>query len=108
MQWSLVRLGGRIGGSETRVTDLKSDQTVKTLAALWAHVLGVKKVEPDDNFFALGGHSLLGVRLIAAIREKLNIGEELKISDLADHPTLADFADHLHGLVSAAEETGEI
>ena len=90
------------------MTDIQNDQGFKVLAALWANVLGVKNVEPDDNFFALGGHSLLGVRLITAIREKLNIGEELKISDLADHPTLADFAEHLQSLKSSAEETGEI
>jgi hypothetical protein len=90
------------------VTDHQNDQSFTVLAALWANVLGVKKVEPDDNFFALGGHSLLGVRLITAIREKLNLGEELKISDLADHPTLADFAEHLRSLALSAQETGEI
>ena len=90
------------------MTDLQNDQKFKVLSALWASVLGVKRVEPDDNFFALGGHSLLGVRLITAIREKLNIGDELKISDLADHPTLADFFEHLQALTSSAEETGEI
>jgi hypothetical protein len=37
------------------------------VAAIWARALGLKKVSPDDNFFALGGHSLLGVKMIAEI-----------------------------------------
>ena len=32
----------------------------KQLADIWARHLGVKSVAADDNFFALGGHSLLG------------------------------------------------
>ena len=86
----------------------RSDQNLKILTAIWADVLGVKKVKPDDNFFALGGHSLLGVRLIGAVREKLNIGDELKISDLAEFPTLAAFSAHVESLAASGGETGEI
>ena len=39
-----------------------------TLARLWSEVLGVTDVGRDDNFFALGGHSLLVVKLLERIR----------------------------------------
>ena len=52
------------------------------VGAIWAKALGVKTVAPEDNFFALGGHSLLGVKLIAEIQAKIGMEEELKLSDL--------------------------
>lgn len=78
------------------------------LAAIWARALGVKTVSPDDNFFALGGHSLLGVKMLAEIQTRTGIEEELRISDLLEYPTLAAFAAHLEGLQATAEETGSI
>jgi len=82
--------------------------TQKQLAAIWAQVLGVKAVGPDDNFFALGGHSLLGVKLIAAIQEKMELGDELKLSDLFEFPALSAFAEHVETLAASNEETGQI
>jgi hypothetical protein len=78
------------------------------VAAIWAQALGVKKVAPDDNFFALGGHSLLGVKMIAEIQAKTGMEEELKLSDLLEFPTLAAFSGHLESLMAPSEETGSI
>jgi acyl carrier protein len=78
------------------------------VAAIWAKALGVKKVAPDDNFFALGGHSLLGVKMLAEIQARTGIEEELRISDLLEFPTLAGFVAHLEGLRAATEESGSI
>lgn len=77
------------------------------LAAIWARALGVKKVQPDDNFFALGGHSLLGVKMIAEIQTRTGMEEELRLSDLLEFPTLGAFSAHLESL-RAAEESGSI
>ncbi len=85
-----------------------SQQLQDRIAAIWAQALGVKKVAPDDNFFALGGHSLLGVKLIAEIQAKTGMGDDLKLSDLLEFPTLAEFTAHLESLAAAGEETGSI
>ena len=77
------------------------------LGAIWARALGVKKVNPDDNFFALGGHSLLGVKMIAEIQARTGMEAELRLSDLLEFPTLGAFTAHLEGL-QAAEESGSI
>ena len=74
----------------------------------WSQLLGVKTVAPDDNFFALGGHSLLGVKLIGALQERLGLGEELKIGDLFEFPTLGEFTAHVQSLAAPSEETGDI
>jgi acyl carrier protein len=78
------------------------------VAAIWARALGVKRVTADDNFFALGGHSLLGVKMIAEIHAKTGMEEELKLSDLLEFPTLAAFTAHLESLMAPSEETGSI
>ncbi|HEX4431533.1 MAG TPA: amino acid adenylation domain-containing protein [Frankiaceae bacterium] len=43
------------------------------MAAVWARVLGTGSVGPDDDFFAVGGHSLLAVRLVAEIETEFAI-----------------------------------
>ncbi|UKE71447.1 non-ribosomal peptide synthase/polyketide synthase [Xanthomonas graminis] len=60
------------------------------LAALWSELLGIERVGRHDSFFALGGHSLLGVQLIARIRSAL--GLELPLATLFAQPRLADLA----------------
>jgi acyl transferase domain-containing protein/thioesterase domain-containing protein/acyl carrier protein len=43
------------------------------LAAWWRELLGVEQVGPDDDFFSLGGHSLIGVRLFAKIKKTYRV-----------------------------------
>ncbi|KOR42171.1 hypothetical protein ADT25_15395, partial [Xanthomonas oryzae] len=70
------------------------------LAALWRDLLGVERVGRHDSFFALGGHSLLGVQLIARIRSAL--GLELPLATLFAQPRLAELAGALvHATPSA-------
>ena len=87
---------------------MDSSQIARQTAAAWSQLLGVKTIAADDNFFALGGHSLLGVKLIGALQEKLGLGDELKIGDLFEYPTLGEFTAHVQSLAAPSEETGEI
>ncbi|HET7085688.1 MAG TPA: phosphopantetheine-binding protein [Rhizomicrobium sp.] len=85
-----------------------SDRLQDQITAIWARALGAKTIAPDDNFFALGGHSLLGVKMIAEIQAKTGMEAELKLSDLLEFPTPAAFTEHLESLMAASEETGSI
>jgi acyl carrier protein len=85
-----------------------ADPFQEQVAAIWARALGVKKIRPDDNFFALGGHSLLGVKMIAEIQAKTGIEEELGLSDLLEFPTLGAFVQRLESLTAPSEESGSI
>ena len=67
------------------------------LAAVIAPLLGVKQVNSDDNFFLLGGHSLLGTRLLAKIRE--TFGVDLTLLSLFDHPTLGEMSAQIEHLI---------
>ena len=66
----------------------------KTIADVWARVLGVPQVGAKDNFFALGGHSLLAVQAHREIKQALG-STRLSITDIFRFPTLSALAQHL-------------
>jgi amino acid adenylation domain-containing protein len=66
------------------------------LATIWSEVLKVEKVGINDNFFELGGHSLLATKLVAQIRDRLEI--ELPLRQLFNSATLAELAQEIEQL----------
>ncbi|EWM19075.1 non-ribosomal peptide synthetase [Kutzneria sp. 744] len=64
-----------------------STERERSLCALFADTLGLPEVGVDDDFFALGGHSLLVARLLRGIRDQF--GTRLGIRDVFDAPTVA-------------------
>ncbi|MDP3759618.1 MAG: SDR family NAD(P)-dependent oxidoreductase [Ramlibacter sp.] len=61
-----------------------------TIAQAWRELLGVDEVGRDDDFFALGGHSLAAVRLFAKIRKHFSV--DLPLATLFQAPTLGALA----------------
>jgi amino acid adenylation domain-containing protein len=67
----------------------------RKIAALWQEVLGLEQVGVHDNFFDLGGHSLLMIRLHARLREI--VPTDYSIVDLFRYPTVSSLAKSLGG-----------
>jgi len=65
----------------------------KQMAEIWQQLLQLDKVGIQDNFFEIGGHSLLAMRTISAFRSKLKL--ELGIRDLFLYPTIEGLAEFL-------------
>ena len=61
------------GALEEEVYVAPRTATEQALAAVWQEVLGVDRVGIHDNFFNMGGHSLLSIQLIARIKDRLDI-----------------------------------
>ena len=68
----------------------------KALAGIWTEVLHLEKVGIHDDFFALGGDSLMAAHLLTSAYEKLHL--EINISTFFDGPTIAEVASHLERL----------
>ncbi|WP_338688108.1 non-ribosomal peptide synthetase [Bradyrhizobium sp. 26S5] len=73
-----------------------STETEKTLAALWSDLLKVKSIGRHDNFFDLGGESLLVVRTVARMRK--TFGVDVQLRNLFERPTLAELAEVIDGM----------
>jgi amino acid adenylation domain-containing protein len=83
-----------------------SSETERDVAALWAEVLGVERMGVDDNFFDLGGHSLLLARVQTLLGERL--GRPVPLLKLIEHSTVRTLARFLDGGAEeapAAEES---
>jgi thioester reductase-like protein len=78
----------------------------KMLAEIWAELLGLEKVGIYDNFFDLGGHSLLITQLLAKVRDAFQ--QELPLRRFFEAPTIAALAKNIevkHGANSAGDRT---
>jgi len=93
---------------KTKSDEFTKPQTViqETLANIWAEVLEIEQIDIHDNFFDLGGHSLLGAQVISRVREVFNI--DVYLRSLFEQPTVAGFATavekHLTEMVDAPEQ----
>ncbi|MFI0480792.1 condensation domain-containing protein [Actinomadura sp. 9N215] len=68
-------------------------ETEKAVAGIWADVLGIDRIGADDDFFALGGHSLMAAELVERIR--VEFGLDLPLGRLFDGPTVAAVAEYV-------------
>ncbi|MFZ0634350.1 MAG: amino acid adenylation domain-containing protein [Candidatus Acidiferrales bacterium] len=90
--------GQRLIGSTTYVSP--GTETERSLAEVWQEVLKVGKVGLHDNFFDLGGHSLLVVQVQSRLRKRLN--REVTLVDLFQRPTVGSLAEFLDSHDDAA------
>jgi natural product biosynthesis luciferase-like monooxygenase protein len=91
----------------TEVFVAPENEVERTIAEVWARVLGVPQVGAKDNFFALGGHSLLAVQAHREIKQALG-STKLSITDIFRFPTLSALAAHLDDKPrDTAEAAGE-
>ncbi|WP_173873781.1 SDR family NAD(P)-dependent oxidoreductase [Streptomyces albus subsp. chlorinus] len=72
-----------------------ADSVHERLAKLWSEALGIDDIGPDDDFFAFGGNSLVGVQLAARVRREFDT--DLPIATLIENPTVRAIA----GIISA-------
>ncbi|MFI1170069.1 amino acid adenylation domain-containing protein [Streptomyces melanogenes] len=68
------------------------------IAGVWAEVLGRDSVHADENFFALGGHSLVALRVVSRLKRATGI--VLPTKDVYRFPRLSDLARHAESLRS--------
>jgi len=67
----------------------------RTVAGVWQEVLRVTQVGTEDNFFDLGGDSLLAAQVLSLLRRRVR--EDVSLTDLFRYPTIRTLTDHLGG-----------
>lgn len=74
---------------ETEVEDM--------IAKIWREALGQSQVGLDDNFFDLGGHSLIATSILSRVRNAFNISLPLRV--IFETPTVRSLAEHVETLI---------
>ena len=69
------------------------NETETTVAGIWSEVLAVNRIGIHDNFFHIGGHSLLASRVVSRVRDVF--GRDVPLKSLFDAPTLSAFAEKI-------------
>ncbi|MDY6960016.1 MAG: condensation domain-containing protein, partial [Halobacteriota archaeon] len=67
-------------------------ETEKQLAGIWKELLGVEQIGIHDNFFHLGGHSLMSIQLIGLLKSE---GWQVTAHEVFTHPTLGGLASRI-------------
>ena len=77
--------------------------TEETIASAWTQVLKLDRVGVHDNFFALGGHSLLGTQVVARVRQMF--GVEIPLRAIFEAPTVAEFSQRIEAAQKSTSPT---
>src|SRR5579864_3677189 len=85
--------------STVRIVAPKSD-IVSRLTGIWQDMLGAESIGPDQNYFDLGGDSILAVQLFIRIEQEFNV--KLPLATLFDAPTIQELAQILQREASAS------
>ncbi|MEI7913510.1 MAG: beta-ketoacyl synthase N-terminal-like domain-containing protein [Mycobacteriaceae bacterium] len=104
VETATTEAGAQSGAS----TDVRA-QTQVTLHRIWSQCLGVETIDPGDDFFEIGGDSLVAIGVAMTASHE---GVELTPQDLYDNPTLAALTDALVARQAAAgltsQDTGDL
>ncbi|MCB1065467.1 MAG: hypothetical protein KDN20_21440, partial [Verrucomicrobiae bacterium] len=76
----------------------------KRIAKVWERAFGISDIGIDENFFDLGGHSLLLIQVHALLRRELK--EELSVVDVFSHPTIRKLSAAIKGGEEKVAEPG--
>lgn len=78
-----------------------TEGTEATVAEIWSRVLRIERIGAVDNFFALGGHSLIAIDLTARIRKAF--GASIPVTGLLECPTIRQLAELIEAGVGPEE-----
>ncbi|WP_155373805.1 type I polyketide synthase [Catellatospora vulcania] len=83
-----IATGAVVAGDASGHTE--QPDVAAALAPIWSSLLGIERIRPDDDFFAIGGTSLTAVQLVAQVRA--SFGVRLSMRLIFDAPTLDEMA----------------
>ena len=78
--------------SEGHYTPSRNEEE-RLIINIWSDLLGIDQIGVGDDFFALGGHSLMAFRVVSRIQDALDTN--VQVRDIFDHPTPAALADFI-------------
>lgn len=74
----------------------------KEISDIWEEMLGIEEIGVESNFFKIGGHSLLGVKIISRINKTFDT--DLRLRDIFETPTIREIASKIENRIINDEE----
>jgi amino acid adenylation domain-containing protein len=75
------------------IVDVPRTPIEEALVDIWQHVMGREQVGIHNNFFEMGGHSLMATQIVSRVRQVFKV--ELPLRSLFEYPTVADLAEQI-------------
>ncbi|SFW72923.1 condensation domain-containing protein [Amycolatopsis australiensis] len=88
----------RSAREEAKASREPSTETERRIAEIWADALGLDRIGVFDDFFSLGGHSLMGAEVVERVRAVYDV--ELPLGRLFESPTVASVAEYVDGALA--------
>src|SRR5579884_3400349 len=85
-----MKVAGAPRSESLQVPVAAGDETTQRLTVIWQQLLGIEPIELDQNYFDLGGDSILAVQLFAQIEREFKV--KLPVATLFEAPTIAELA----------------
>jgi acyl transferase domain-containing protein/thioesterase domain-containing protein/acyl carrier protein len=79
---------------------------IDRIATIWQELLGVGGIHANDNFFDLGGHSLIAIRMMSRIQR--DVGVRLQLTDILEAPNLASLATMVEQLMPEPQSSLDV
>ncbi len=99
----LPRPGERRAGMEEY--EGPRSEVEERLVGMWEELLGVERIGIRDNFFRIGGHSLMATQVVSRIREEY--GVEIELREMFEGPTVAGLGERIEEAIREGERKGE-
>ncbi|MFJ8044033.1 condensation domain-containing protein [Kitasatospora sp. NPDC096147] len=94
----------RAAREQAKISRDPSTETERVIAEIWADALGLDRIGVTDDFFSLGGHSLMGAEVVERVRAVYEV--ELPLGTLFEAPTVASSAEYVDGQLAATGQGG--
>ncbi|KJY80776.1 non-ribosomal peptide synthetase [Vibrio nigripulchritudo] len=83
---------------EDSTFEAASSEMENAMLSIWSECLELPKISVTDNFFSIGGHSLLAMRIIARLRMEFSV--ELKMSDFFEFGTIRELSGYIESILA--------
>lgn len=97
--------GQHIAGDEKLADERKYMSVAEIVSDCWQDALGIVKIGRDDDFFEMGGHSLLAIRIASKLRSILDT--KIQIQDITLNPTVAKLTELINGRLKDIKDSEE-
>ncbi|WP_411851402.1 amino acid adenylation domain-containing protein [Stenotrophomonas sp. LGBM10] len=99
---ALATARAAVGAADTAVPVGGADETERLVLQCWSQLVGSASIGRDDDFFSVGGNSLLAARASARLQAVFAV--RLSVRDLFDHPTASGLAARIRSRTAGREQ----